>query len=161
MFALFYKGKSANKMYFSSAYWMIFLEWREFLSCDWLRADKSHLVVVGMVQIHCRTGLAACPTAVLLTIPCLLSSVTSVRHVCPSRLPSHLSVMSVPCVCWSCPSLTSICHVCPSLLSITSVCHFCPSHLSVTSVHHICPSHLSVTSVCHVCLSRLSVMSVK
>jgi len=38
-----------------------------FLFCDWMCANKSHLSdwLVGSVQIHCCTGPAACPTAVL------------------------------------------------------------------------------------------------
>ena len=121
--------------------------WMKRISFLWLVArQKSHLIgclTVGTVQIHCSTSPAACPTAVLSHLPCLLSSITSVRHVCRSSL-----------------SVTSVPHICPSRLSVMSVRHVFPSHLSVTSIRHISLSCLSITFVCHICLSHMSVMSV-
>ena len=110
MFALFYKGKSANKMYFFAACRIIFF-WN-----DWLfdRRDGSNSLPHRPIGHAC----PSCPSYVRLSH----LFVTSVYHVCPSRCPSRLSVTSVHPVC---PSVTSIRHVCPSHLSVTSVRHIC------------------------------------
>ena len=141
----FKKVKARTKCTFPQHIECFFLEWREFRFCDWLRANKSHLIgclPVGAVQIHSPTSPVACPTSICHVSPSCLF-VMSVRHVCPS-----------------CLSITSVRHVCPSCLSvtlsITSVRHICLSRLSVTSVHHVYPSRLSITSVRHICPSRLS-----
>ena len=82
---------------------MIFFERSEFFSFYWLRVNKSSDWWPALLQYF-------------LTIPCLLSSVSSV-HLVP---PSHRSVTFVHHICLSHLSFMSVRHVCPSCLFVTS-----------------------------------------
>ena len=108
---------------------MIFFERSEFFSFDWLRVNKSSDWWPALLQYF-------------LTIPCLLSSVSSV-HLVP---PSHRSVTFVHHICLSCLSITSIIYVCPPRLSILSIRHICLDFVLrervATHLEDLCPSPL-------------------
>ena len=142
----FKKVKSANKMYYFTAYRMISY-WNEENFSHVIGCTPKKLVVWQSGRFKFVAAPAWRPALLqcFRTVPSLLSSDTSICQVHPLRL----SVMSVCHVHLRCPSVTSVHYVC---LSYPSVRHICPS---VMSVHHVCPSRLSVMLsvifVHHVC----------